>query len=824
MKSFKKVALYSLLTIIVVVIGLVTSVFLFKERIIQQFVREANKNLGTPVKIGKIEVSAFQDFPRISIVFYDVYVEDSHPGEYPLLTAKKVSFSLNTLEVWQGRYSIRGLRMENSETNLRVNKAGVTNYTIVKSVGGKGSVSFDLQNVMLENTVVTYIDQEAGHHHEYSSASLKASIIATGDQYHIEAEGDLATEQIGIKNSIWFRKKVFDVMAVLDYDDLGKSLSILPSQLMMDKAHFEVSGTYTFKEKNLIDLRTTGKNADIQMLLGFLPNASVEHIRKYQSKGNVYFDMTLKGEISRQRNPHLAVSFGMKDVTLYHPDFRSRIEGANFEGFFEASSLSRLSDARLQLNNISASLNGDAFTGNFMLQDFNNPYITASFQGELNAADLKNFYPLDDVQELSGRIKANVALEGKIDLLKNKATAQQVHTEGSVDLKDLSFLLTKKKLKWSNLNGALHFTNNDLAMSDLKGKFENSDFLINGFFKNIVTFLLFDNQPIGIEADLKSDFLDIDQLFEIGFGSQERGPYQFSISPNLNLNFTYDVKSMKYRRFHPTSVKGDLLVRAQVAVARGIKLRAMGGTIGLSGIVDAKNPKATDLISSAKLDGIHVDSLFHVFENFQQDFIVHKDLKGLASADIMLETSLNEALKIFPETLVADVGVTIKNGELNDFAPLQKLNKYLDDEGLARLRFADLKNDIHIENKTIYIPQMEIRSNVTIIQLSGTHTFDQRIDYRIVAPLRNKKKIDPDQAFGAIEEDLKGKSKVYLKIIGTTDQYEVTYDKDAVKKKIVSDLKKEVQELKEAFRLKGKKKKKELELEKDDYFDWEIKH
>ena len=36
-----------------------------------------------------------------------------------------------------------------------------------------------------------------------------------------------------------------------------------------------------------------------------------------------------------------------------------------------------------------------------------------------------------------------------------------------------------------------------------------------------------------------------------------------------------------------------------------------------------------------------------------------------------------------------------------------------------------------------------------------------------------------------------------------------------------SDLKKEVKELKEAFQLKGKKKKKELELEKDEYFDWD---
>ena len=62
--------------------------------------------------------------------------------------------------------------------------------------------------------------------------------------------------------------------------------------------------------------------------------------------------------------------------------------------------------------------------------------------------------------------------------------------------------------------------------------------------------------------------------------------------------------------------------------------------------------------------------------------------------------------------------------------------------------------------------------------------------------------------------------KIFLKITGTTDDYKVSYDKEAVKNKIVSDLKKEVIELKEAFKLKGKKKKKELEVEADDYFEW----
>ena len=148
----------------------------------------------------------------------------------------------------------------------------------------------------------------------------------------------------------------------------------------------------------------------------------------------------------------------------------------------------------------------------------------------------------------------------------------------------------------------------------------------------------------------------------------------------------------------------------------------MGGDMTFSGIVDAKNNKAIDVVSTFKLNGIYLDSIFYVFENFDQNFIVDKHLKGQTYADVALELSLNQNLKLYPETLVSDISVSLKNGELNNFEPMKKLNKYLNDEGLSKLRFSDIKNEIHIENKTIYIPQMEVRTNVTSIKVSGTHT------------------------------------------------------------------------------------------------------
>ena len=69
MKQLKKAFFFLLLATLIIVGGLMISVFLFKDRIIQQFISEANKSLNTPVKIGKIDVSVFADFPNLAILF-----------------------------------------------------------------------------------------------------------------------------------------------------------------------------------------------------------------------------------------------------------------------------------------------------------------------------------------------------------------------------------------------------------------------------------------------------------------------------------------------------------------------------------------------------------------------------------------------------------------------------------------------------------------------------------------------------------------------------------------------------------------------------------
>lgn len=800
---------------------LLGSVYFFKDRIVQQFIAEANKALNTPVKIGQVEVSLLADFPNLAIVFKDVYIEDSHPDKFPLFTAKSVSFFINPWDAWNGNYAVRGLQVVDSETNLKINAKGKSNYIILKPQDGnerEKNFVLKLKNVVVKNAVVHYTDLQTKHDHTFSTEYLVTSLLLSGEQYTIQSRGDVTTQKIGIRGVRYLEEKQFQIKSNIFYNDELKKVKIDSSVVSLGSSEFVVDGEYFFKDRSFINLTALGKQTTIKTLLSLMPEHVNQALKGYESDGDVYFNLQLKGEFADNRSPLFSINFGCRNTTLTYKPTQTRIEHANLEGSYATASGGGASV--LSLKNVNGQLNGHSFQSNVFVEGFSNPYVRFDFNGKIDAASIADFYPLPQVKGLSGVINANVQLAGEINLLKNKSTAQQVKTNGTIAMTGVAFEYGQRSAKFLEVDGTLEFNNNDIKLSQVSGKIGKSDFLLNGVFKNAVTFLLFDDQPIGIDTELKSKYLDIEQLLFLGFGEQNSSDYRFSISPNVHLNFNCDIGALSYRRFQPKKVRGDLLVKNQMAVSRNISFEAMGGNMTLNGILDAQHANAIDLVTACNLQGVNADSLFYVFEDFRQSFVQAHHLKGELFAEATAEMTFSEKLVVAPESITADVSATIKKGELNNFEPLQALKKYIDDDGLGKLRFADLTNEIHIENKTVYIPMMEIKSNVTTIQLSGKHTFDQKIDYRVIAPLNNRKKIDADEAFGAIEET-GGKAKLFLKITGTTDDYDISYDTEAVKKKIANDLKKEVLELKNAFKTKGSKKKKELELQKDDYFDWD---
>ncbi|UII22578.1 AsmA-like C-terminal region-containing protein [Fulvivirga ligni] len=824
-RILKKVLIYTVLTIAVVVTSSILATYLYKDQLINHFIREANKSLNTPVHVDKISVSSLNNFPYISLTFNGVFIEESFEGSsYPLLQAEQIDFTFNPIAVFRKDYTVERVYLKKAFVHLKMDAKGNINYNILKETDTTSSsqtVKLDLSKIIIEETSFKYKNDLRNVDLDFNTESLSAHLTAIGRTYDILADGDVTVNHVIVGSTTWAKDKKTQVNANLRYDDGLKDLLIRPSMLKVNESDFALEGTYEFLDKQLISLSVDGKDTDIQTLLSILPESITQDFAKYRSEGDVYFSMVLEGEIAENAATKMSINFGMNDAELYHPDTDVKITHAVLRGSYIVPDLNNINNSVLDLKDINGIIENHRFKSNLYIKNFEKPYVKGDFKGLLDLESIFKFYKSKSIVSGKGQLDADISFEGQVKDLQNKASSGRFKTTGDINLANLSLHLADYPLPLNGVSGNLLFNNNDLALSDVSGKLGHSDFVLNGFFKNIIAYMLFEDEPVGIESDLRSKFIDLDELLAANPTDQQDSKYSFSISQKLVLKFDCDIDHLNFRRFKPQKIKGDLIVRNKIAQSNQIRFNAMGGRITLNGKVDASYNNLLKVNTGFNLNNIDVDSIFYVFENFDQDFLQDKHLKGKIKADVEARMTFNSDLHLYSETLVSNINATIIGGELNNFEPMQRLAKYLDEDKLDHLVFSELRNEIHIENKKIYLPQMEVSSNVTDIKISGIHTFDQNINYRVVAPLRSKRKIDKDEAFGAIEEDDSGRTMLYLKIIGNTSDYQVLYDKESVKKKVISDIKKEATELKNAFKNKGKEKKETIELQEDDYFDWD---
>ena len=125
-----------------------------------------------------------------------------------------------------------------------------------------------------------------------------------------------------------------------------------------------------------------------------------------------------------------------------------------------------------------------------------------------------------------------------------------------------------------------------------------------------------------------------------------------------------------------------------------------------------------------------------------------------------------------------------RDGQLVGFEPMQKLSRFIKQSELANLRFGEMQNNIHIEKRTIFIPLMEITSNVARISVQGTHTFDNRMDYHLRIPLKTFFQRHTLKT----QSQSTGQPNLFVKITGMADNYKIGYDSQAVGEKIRKDM------------------------------------
>ncbi len=817
----KKIFLYASLALLLFVVAGGAFTYFYKDKIVALFITEANKHLVGKVDVEKIDLSLWAKFPQIALTLQNVQAQESILGSTaPLARLNKLYFTFSIFKIIRGKYEVNRVYLEQGEVTIRIDENGRENYLIFKEEEGSegGSVNFNLENISLVNVLLNYKSAPDKQDFSVLVRDVASRLQMEGDELHTSVKGDVFVHKLGIEGEVYGKDKEIALNTKLSYHLKNKLLSIAPSEAQIHKAVFEFGGSVQVAKETLVDLEVQGKNADIQTLLSLLPSSLYDKVKAYRSKGEAYFKGDIKGKVSQRHSPAIQVSFGCRNASIYHPDLKKSIENAHLAGTFSNGSAQSAKTSSLKLANVRGLLDGKLFEADFYLQNFADPYVKMVLNAKADAASVTAFYPIDLIKNASGQLGIDFNFEGRLDDLNHPARINRIKTSGEVQINELGFMLTEKPLAFSRMSGNFIFNNNDVAITDFKGNVGRSDFMLNGYFRNFISYVLFPNQGMNVKASFRSSLLDLDELLSANAGTQKAGAeeeYRFLLPQQLAFELDCHVRNIKFRRFSGKNIGGQLALKNKVAHFRGVSMQAMGGQVKFAGTLDARQQEAIEIQTKASMNRLYIDSTFYAFENFEQTFLQDKHLKGQFTADMDAFLVLNSKLEPDARRLLANINGTIYNGELNNFEPMQALSRFIDRKELANMRFSELKNSLQIENRKITIPEMEIRSNVATIYVMGTHTFDQHMDYSLRIPLSNLRRAQYDKVdvYEAAEQDAAGGMNLLLTLKGTSDDFKIAYDKQKAKEKIKEGLVREKNEILNIFKSKETRRQEEIARE-----------
>jgi uncharacterized protein involved in outer membrane biogenesis len=409
----------------------------------------------------------------------------------------------------------------------------------------------------------------------------------------------------------------------------------------------------------------------------------------------------------------------------------------------------------------------------------------------------------------------DVVLRSKIDL-----RYDTVFRFAKARISNITGDLVKHNFKMKDISGTIKYgASRVFALDTLKGSIGNSDFevtmrMINSADKTIkkrTNYFYFKSENLDIDELVSYDFAP-DTTTRKGDSTRVRKakPQQAVAKVDTTINqehakafniFTLpfsefavrvDVAKIKYNQLWMKDVTARLrLTEDHYLHADTLAMRIAGGTVGMKGQINGSDTTQLILTSTLKVSNVDLEKMLLKLDHFGEDLVINKNVKGRITGEVKSAMQIHPNFVPIVNNSTAMMDITIYNGTLVDFAPMQAMAGYFKDKNLRLIRFDTLTNNLTFRNGVLEIPKMAINSSIGYIQLSGKQSIDLNMDYFMQIPMKmvtsvgfnalfNKKQDDVNMdQIDEIEYSEKDKKVrfVSVKVTGTPDDFKVALGK-----------------------------------------------
>ena len=283
------------------------------------------------------------------------------------------------------------------------------------------------------------------------------------------------------------------------------------------------------------------------------------------------------------------------------------------------------------------------------------------------------------------------------------------------------------------------------------------------------------------------------------------------ILPNdITGNMFVEIGSLKYDEHTFKEITGNMSVDNRKIHFSKIAIKTGGADVYGSLTIEEKTPEIFHVSSQIVSDNINFTKLFKEWDDFKQTVIKSSNIEGEAKASLNFEAPFDLRSGVISNAIVANICIQIDNGRLKNLETFNTIISSLKSSSLRAvigkdnidafgsklndLKFDQLKNTLIIKNSVLTIPQMSISSSALDVELSGKHSFDNKVDYRFGFRFKDLKK-EKTSEFGEIIDDGTG-FRVYMRMYGNIENPTIEWDKQSRKETTKENMAKEKEDVK----------------------------
>ena len=720
---------------------------------------ESAKRMHGQITVGDISASLFNTFPKLSVSLNEVHIQDSlwPQHRHDLLYARNAFANIDLFQLITGHIRVSKVILDHALIYVYTDSTGYTNTSIFKKTNlanktVEEKVHYPNLEIRNSNVIVEKINKNKFFSFEIPRILCKVNTRENEPTLDLDINLQATVKSLAFnkeKGSFIEGKKAKGKFRIQSNPD-SKVLQFEKISIEIDRQNFTTSGKFFLADvPALFTLSLQTENLTYKKAVSFLTENIRTKLLQYDiSDGINSIICNLDGTDSGYRTPSIHLSVFAKDKNIHTP--LADLEKTSFRGSFtnEAIKGAGHSDENSILHFIA--LDGvwqdiSFHSDSMIIRNLIQPVISCQVKAGFPLVGLDNL--IDDRTLNFTKGWGNVNLRYTGPLTDNEQVAKDLYGDFIMDSAEFTYMPMNFNL--TNGKGKINFAGKDMTIEDLHLNAGNTDLLLNGTMKN----LLSSNGKGGLvtlDWNIRSNRInlsDFKAFLKKKSGSEPKKKKKVLLSETLskitdlletdNMQLDLQAKQLNYKKFAATNIRTVMELDEDAINVKDLTLDEAGGTIKAQGSV--RNQIASNPFSfKATFRHVDMSKLLAAFNNFGQNAITDKNIQGSLDASIDLKGEVTEKFQVISDSTKGQVDFNLREGRLVQFEPVQKISQTVfKNRNFSDIQFADLHDRLSIAGKTITINRMEIQSSVMNMFVEGTYNMKKGADLSIQVPLSN---------------------------------------------------------------------------------------